>query len=389
MTTIAIANQKGGCGKTTTAINLAACLGREKQRVLLVDMDPQGHASLGLGQQCVDEPGLYEVFIHDIEISEAVIAGVVDHVDLLPATISLAAVEHLLGDFSDKDRQLQYHLDSLLTKREYDFIIIDCPPQLGLLSFNALRASDLVLVPLEMSLFSLDGMERLTDTLDLIREKYDIDIPIRILPTMIDYRTRFTSLVLDEIRQRFPDVIIDTPAHYTVRIKEAAYRGKPVIDHAPASPVADDYRKLARVIIDSVKPARVMLADTYNRIAELLAEAAAANEQNGQTDKPAPAPAASASAQTVTLSFSGYDDQEVKIAGDFNSWIPDHNVETRVDDGVIKKILNIEPGEYQYRLVIDGKWQKDPGNPKQVINTYGEINSVLRISADNKVSVTA
>ena len=386
MTIIAIANQKGGCGKTTTAINLAACLGRENCRVLLVDMDPQGHASLGLGRQCADEPGLYEVFIHDADINETIITEIIDHVDLLPATISLAAVEHLLGDFSDKDRQLEYHLKALQSDKRYDFVIIDCPPQLGLLSFNALRVSDLVLVPLEMSLFSLDGMERLNDTLDLLREKSDIDIPLQLLPVMIDYRTRFTTLILDEMRQRFPDIIIDSPIHYTVRIKEAAYRGKPIIDYAPASPAAEDYRQLARTIIETLKPARVMLADTYQRIAEILADAATGRADDNDT--PIPRTPATLS-QKVTMRFNSFGDQELKIAGDFNSWIPDHNVETRIINGVIEKILTIEPGEYQYRLIVDGKWQRDPTNPKQVINTYGEINSLLRVAAAGKQPVTA
>ena len=165
MMTIAIANQKGGCGKTTTAINLAACLGQQQQRVLLIDMDPQGHASLGMGLQCKDRWGLYEVLMFEAEINDVIIPGVSKGVDIIPATISLAAAEQLLSNLSKKDLQLLLHLEELET--DYDYIILDCPPQLGLLSFNALRAADQLIIPLEMSSFALDGVERLSDTLAL------------------------------------------------------------------------------------------------------------------------------------------------------------------------------------------------------------------------------
>lgn len=370
MTTIAIANQKGGCGKTTTAINLAACLGRENQRTLLIDMDPQGHASLGLGRCCDDQAGLYEVFLQDVDMESVIISDITTNVDLIPATISLAAAEHLLADFSDKDKQLSFHLEDLLKNREYDFVIIDCPPQLGLLSFNALRSADSVLVPVEMSCFAVDGIDRLTDTLELIAEKYDLEIPVQVLPTMTDYRTRFTTTILDEIRGRFPDSILDTPIHYTVRIKEAAYRGKSIIDYAPQSPAAADYSRLAKQLVDAMTPTKAIMADAYDRIAKLLMEASQ-KAGEGQNSRPA--------RRKVVLGFSGLEGSDVKIAGDFNSWIPDHEVETRYRDGIIEKVLLVEPGEYQYRLIIDGKWQKDPSNPQQIINTYGEINSLLKV----------
>lgn len=406
MTIIAVANQKGGCGKTTTAINLSACLGKKSQRVLLVDMDPQGHASLGLGEHCEDLAGLYEVFLHDAELDEVILPNVAQGVDLAPATISLAAVEHLLADIPKRERQLAMHLEHL--PKKYDFIIIDCPPTLGLLAFNALRAADQVLIPLEMSVFALDGIDRLRETIALVEDKYDLDIPIQILPTLVDYRTRFSYDMLSEVRDRFAQQLLPVTIHYTVRLKEAAQKGMPVIEFAPFSPAAHDYDKLAEFYIQGYESAfreKVIAAldQTNNTASAAPAEKPVAekphimaNPANTATNA-APKPAANTGdsaggngagaiagnekkdRQLVTLTFGNMDCMDIQIAGDFNDWQPDHGVETRIVNGVLQKILNVKPGAYQYRLIVDGKWQEDPDNPLQVTNNYGEINSLLRV----------
>lgn len=242
MRIIAIANQKGGCGKTTTAINLAACLGKHQARVLLVDMDPQGHSTLGLGLASDTQTGLYEVFSREVSIDEVIIRDIATCVDIIPATISLLAIEHMESDWP---REKEFALQLVHLEHLYDYVIIDCPPNLGLLSFSALLAAHEVIVPIEMSLFALDGMDRLIDTIDMLQERYNAEIPIRVLPTLVDSRTRIARRFLRTLWERFPDEILPVMIHYTVRLKEAVCEGKAVIDYAPGCTAASDYQRLA------------------------------------------------------------------------------------------------------------------------------------------------
>jgi chromosome partitioning protein len=367
MITIAIANQKGGCGKTTTAINLAAVLGRNSQRVLLIDTDPQGHASLGLGQRCENVSGLYEVFIQEANLSEVIVPDVTAGVDLVPSTISLAAVEHLLADLPRRERQLAAHLESLPLK--YDFAVIDCPPTLGLLSFNALRAADLVLVPVEMSVFALDGIDRLRETIDLLAEKYDLDIPVRILPTLVHPRTRYTQDVLRQLNERFGGEVLPVNIHYTVKLKEAAARGVPLMDHRPGAVASQDYLTLGAEILRRYAQITAARADQADRTPDQ--ERAAATAPAG----------AAPDTEEISLVFKGVAGADLQIAGDFNGWEPDRGVTTQRHDDLLTKTLRVRPGRYQYRLIVDGEWRADPTNPHHVTNEYGEINSVLEVEA--------
>lgn len=388
MNIIAIANQKGGCGKTTTAINLASSLGERGHRTLLIDTDPQGHASLGMGQRRQEEPGLYEVFALDFPINQAIIQDVNPSVDLIPATISLAAVEHVLGDMPKRERQLLDHLEPV--RSVYDYVIIDCPPALGLLSINAIRAANRVLVPIDMSIFSIDGIERLSETIDLVAQKYKLDIEVNILPTIVDKRTRLCRKFLLGIWERYQDNVLPMVIHSTVRLKEAACEGQSILQFDSRSIAAKDYRELAEEII-SRSSSKLLMADEefswlMNRmddvrdIPELTHKIIPAEENEDLIDNILAVTGDDGNLQRVELVYADFVGRELKIAGEFNNWAPDEGVETIIEDDAIHKIFYVEPGEYQYRLIIDGKWRNDPTNPDQILNSLGVHTSMLKVN---------
>ncbi len=370
MNIMAIANQKGGCGKTTTTINLAAELGRQGKQVLVIDMDPQGHASLGLGVSDRDLSGLYEVFTDDANFYDVVVSGVCKGVDLVPANISLAMLESLLADQPGRERQLLEQLERF--GGLYDYILIDCPPSLGLLSINALRAAQQVLVPIDASCYALDGIRQLLDIVNLLREKYRIDLPVRVLPTMFDTHTRFAQTLLGQIREQLPVGVSGVRVRHTVRVREAAWSGKTLPDYAPHCTAAIDYRQLAEELMN-VFPQHAQnesepCAEAVPLQPETLTEAMTMKEQVEQARR-----------QMVVLTFDDIDCHRLQIAGDFNDWVPDRDIETRHINGNWQKVFTAEPGVYEYRLVIDGKWQADPTNPSEIPNELGGINSLLQV----------
>ena len=374
MKIIAIANHKGGCGKTTTAINLAACLGKKEQRVLLLDLDPQGHSSLGFGVFNEDARDLYDVFTGEVKLEEIILPGVFTGVDVVPATMTLAAAEHLPVRSDERDQQLEIHLTPI--RDRYDYAIIDCPPSMGLLSLNALAVSDLVLIPVEMSMFGLNGIDHMYKTIALMRERHVRDIPIRVLPTLVDSRTRLCRQFLHEVGERFADDVSSVMVQFTVRLKEAVRKGVPIIAYDPASPAAAQYDRLADELMSTwqVGSAAVIEHEAKARIGTLKGAFEKARAHLGKH----------AGQQKVVLRYYDLAGKDVRLAGSFNDWTPDQGVITRTVDGVVEKIVMLMPGTYQYRLIINGVWQEDPSNPEQVSNFSGGYNSILRVEEEHE-----
>jgi len=249
MRIISVISQKGGCGKTTTAINLCGCLSQLNRCVLLVDLDPQGHASLGLNVVSPDDVrrGMTEVMTQSTSLEEVICEMVNANLDVAPANITLSTVEQLLADTTGKEVRLLNKIKEM--QRTYDYVIIDSPPSLGILTFNALRASDMSIVPIDMGFFSLHGVAKLIEIIDLVNRHTGHEVQLRALATMVSLRTRFTREVLDEIQQHFEGDVFRTLIRNNVRLREATSHGVPISQYDPKSLGANDYRAVAEEVL--------------------------------------------------------------------------------------------------------------------------------------------
>src|SRR5205809_7237971 len=277
MRTLAIINQKGGCGKTTTSINLAACLARLGHKTLLVDMDPQGHCGVGLAvPEEQIERTIYDALIEDSDGTPARVNEIAWQIatdfDLAPSNIKLAAFEQVFAGRSGREDRLSKALDPV--KSTYQWTIIDCPPSVGLLTFNALRACDEVIVPVETGFFSLHGLTKMMETLELLRERCSKEINIRVLPTLYDTRTKLAREVLSALRPQFRDYLMESTVNFNTKLKEAASFGQPITEYDPGSRGYKDFVNLARELMGH-KPVEVEPAplDTLSRPAELVQRA--------------------------------------------------------------------------------------------------------------------
>jgi chromosome partitioning protein len=250
---LAITNQKGGVGKTTTAINLAASLAASEFRVLVVDSDPQGNATSGLGvAKDLERSSAYDILLAGVPPQEVLVATGFDGLSLIPADKNLAGANLELVDLPERELQLRRSLHSI--RDNFDFILIDCPPALDLLTLNALLAADSVLVPIQCEFFALEGISELMDTIDRIRESFCHPLEVEgILLTMYDDRTNLTRQVASDLREFFQHEVFKTIIPRSVKLAEAPSFGKPILAYDPRSKGAESYIQLAKEILDRAK----------------------------------------------------------------------------------------------------------------------------------------
>jgi chromosome partitioning protein len=246
---IAIANQKGGVGKTTTTVNLAASLGVLENKVLLIDADPQANATSGLGLD-VDsvEFGTYQVLEHTISAKETILKTESPNVDLIPAHIDLVAIEIELVDKQEREFMLKKALNEL--KDDYDYILIDCAPSLGLITLNSLVAADSVIIPIQCEYFALEGLGKLLNTIKSVQKIHNPDLDIEgLLLTMFDSRLRLSNQVVEEVKKHFNSMVFETIVHRNIRLSEAPSYGESIISYDATSKGAVNYLNLANEII--------------------------------------------------------------------------------------------------------------------------------------------
>lgn len=246
---IAIANQKGGVGKTTTSVNLSACLAHIGKKVLLIDTDPQGNATSGVGVNKGDvQKCIYDILIDDTDIHEVILTTKVENLDIIPATISLAGAEIELVSTISREVRMKHAIQGV--KEQYDYIIIDCPPSLGLLTINALTASDSILIPVQCEYYALEGLSQLLSTIRLVQKHLNEYLTIDgVLLTMFDARTNLGIQVIEEVKKYFQDKVYRTIIPRNVRLSEAPSHGEPIIVYDSRSRGAEVYLELAKEVV--------------------------------------------------------------------------------------------------------------------------------------------
>lgn len=416
MRVLAIANQKGGCGKTTVAINLAAVLAREGRRVLLMDLDPQGHCGVGMA---IPEDEI-EVSVYDclrasagttpVELSR-VAWRISENLDLAPARQDLARFELDHMDGVDVESVLARVLAPVAER--YDYVVLDCPPHIGFLTRNALFAATDVIIPVDTGYFSLYGLAQQLRTLETLPGRSG-KRTVRILPNQYDVRTKMAREILAELRDRFGELVFGAIINFNTKLKEGPSFGQPITEFAPTSSGARDFAKLAQEVLEmeaAVAPADAVTAEEQQattvptaeilRRAEemateaerLLASTTPLMQGAGVASSTEPEPSSPAEIERKLqriygvrqtpegMAFCCHEPEAgcVQIAGDFNNWNPGATVLQRTEEGDFETVLRLPPGRYRYRLVIDGRWSHDRANLMAEVNEFGEYNSVVTI----------
>lgn len=380
MRTIAVFNQKGGCGKTTTAINLAACLAETGKRTLIVDLDPQGHATIGTNVKPEDiECSTLDCLVDRQDgcraLSLADIAWeILDNLFLAPSSILLSAAEQKLAGATGREERLAEALQRI--EHIYDWTVIDCGPSMNLLAINAIRAADTVLIPVETGFFALHGVGRALETVDLVAQRTGHRARVLVVPTMYDPRTKSDRAAYRKLKDSFTDRLADTTIRFNAKLKEAAAAGSPITEFFPACRGHRDYQALAHELM-----AETFSVEMAREHEEVRAQIAEETEAVAQLAEEVLGPQVSTDGVSFVVRVSGAG--RVQLAGTFNNWNPEActMVPDQGDSGLWRLKLPLETGRHQYRLVIDGRWSTDPANPLTVPNEFGEFNSIVEINS--------
>ncbi|MBU4252760.1 MAG: AAA family ATPase [Candidatus Omnitrophica bacterium] len=369
MRIITVSNQKGGCGKTTTSINLAAALATNNRKVLLIDLDPQAHATNGLDIKA--NLSIYNVLSKITNKKcklEEIIQNLGENFDIAPSNIVLSTLEQELSGEIGRESRLCDILKNF--KNNYDYILIDCPPNLGILTINAIRAANEIIIPVEASRFSLEGVSQLTSIINLVAERLNHRVDFKILVANFDSRLQHSFIMLEKIKNDYKNKMFSNIIHVNVKLKEAQNAGLNILAYDKYCRGAKDYFSLSREIItqedaplavQAPAPVEAIEKTLKKRMKEILKEELPKLNE-------------------IVLSLSAPDAKEVYIAGEFNNWKLDENSRMEQTNGCWTKRLNLNNGNYRYRFVIDGNWSEDPANPLTQLNTYGTLDSLLEVN---------
>ena len=357
MAVISIINQKGGCGKTTTSVNLSTGLVKRGYRVLLVDMDPQGHATLGLGfnPDSIRQTIFDVIDSRDQELAlSAILLDIDDRFQLAPANVFLSAFEQSMAGKAWRESRLAKVLFKV--KSQYDYIILDCPPSLGLLTVNALLASTHVIVPIDSGFYALSGVKKLKETLDMLKNKVNHALEVCHLVTFFDTKSPFNKDFLSDMKLVVGDAMFKQKIRRSIKFNISQRLGKTVIElgSKKCGIAYHDYFNLTNEVIQWAKGAQ-----NY-KITMLRSNKTAVRTRD---------------VKSINFVFPG-EAQEVHIAGAFNNWQP---LPMKRNDGVWEASLKLQPGLYEYKFKVDGSWMLDPGNDVTRTNEHSIVNSVVNV----------
>ena len=365
MRIVAIANQKGGCGKTTTSINFSACLNFLQKSVLVIDLDPQGHSTCGLGIKTQKGTAtLYELLSplqHNAPSLSQVVQTLRPDFDILPCDSGLNALEEELGFMPNSHCKLQGLLSRMAQEyRDYNFVVLDCPPNLGALTWNALRAADEIIIPVEPSFFSLHGLGKISETVQIVNRSREVPLNVHALLTLFNSELNFSQEVYDEVKAHFQRRLFTTIIHEHVSLKEAAASGLSIAQYAPQSLAFQDYLNLAVEFLER---------DWNRKLPEKeLGWSHVLKNHFGPRQV----------SDGILFQFLSKTASSVEIAGDFNHWVPEALVR-RNQDGLWQRVISVELKVFRYKFIVDGEWQVDPSQPVQKENAYGGVDSYVEI----------